>query len=128
MVAQVSTYTVVVTRGERYWLVHVPEVERSTQARHLREVDAMARDLVATMRDVPPESFELDVDVRVPEEANQHLARSKKLFEEADQARAAAAAEVRAAARSLKDQGLPLRDIGLVLGVSYQRAGQLAGA
>ena len=46
---EVTTYRVEVEHGDRFWLVHVPEIERSTQARHLREVEAMARDLVAVV-------------------------------------------------------------------------------
>jgi hypothetical protein len=39
---------------------------------------------------------------------------------------AEAAAEARLAAKELHDQGVPVRDIGRALGVSYQRAHQLA--
>jgi hypothetical protein len=37
------------SRDGRFWLIHVPEIDRHTQARHLREIDTMARDLVAVM-------------------------------------------------------------------------------
>ena len=47
MVAKVKQYTARVTRDDRFWLIHVPEIDRFTQARHLREVEAMARDLIA---------------------------------------------------------------------------------
>jgi antitoxin StbD len=66
-VAQVNVYTVHVTRGEKYWVVHVPEVERYTQARHLRKVDAMARDLIAVMTNAPLDSFELEVHIDMPD-------------------------------------------------------------
>lgn len=48
-------------RDGQFWLIRVPEVDRATQARHLREVEAMARDLIAIMEDVAPDSFALDV-------------------------------------------------------------------
>ena len=32
---------------------------------------------------------------------------------------------LRTTARDLSDQGVPIRDIGEILGVSYQRVGQL---
>jgi hypothetical protein len=34
-----------------------------TQARHLREVDAMARDLVSVVRGVDPDEVEVEVNV-----------------------------------------------------------------
>jgi hypothetical protein len=40
-------------------------------------------------------------------------------------AQAEAAAQVRAATRELHDNGLPVRDVGRILGVPYQRAHQL---
>lgn len=58
-----SRYTANVTRDGRFWLIHVPEVDRHTQARRLREIDTMARDLVAIMTDKDPESIELDVEI-----------------------------------------------------------------
>ena len=51
MVATTMTaaYTAHVTRGERFWVVHVPDVEHYTQARNLGEAEAMAVDLIATL-------------------------------------------------------------------------------
>jgi len=50
----------------RYWLVRVHEVDRWTQARHLREVEEMARDLVAVMLEVDANSFQLEVTYELP--------------------------------------------------------------
>lgn len=58
-----SRDTARVTRDGRFWLIYVPEIDRHTQARHLREIDTMARDLVAVMTDETPESIDLDVHV-----------------------------------------------------------------
>lgn len=118
-------YDVHVTRGDVYWLVHVPAVSRSTQARTLREIEPMARDLIAVMLDVDPGSFDLNVDITMPVDAAEHLRRAEQLRAAAAQAQHDAADEVRAAARSLKSTGMPLRDLGRLLGVSFQRAGQL---
>jgi DNA-directed RNA polymerase specialized sigma24 family protein len=124
-VAEVKAYRVDVDRDGRYWRVRVPQVQRSTQARHLREVEQMARDLIGVMQDVPPDSFELDVHIKLPSDIDQELARSAKLREQASNAQTEAARLSREAARRLYDQGLPLRDIGQILGVSFQRAKQL---
>jgi hypothetical protein len=72
-VVAVTTYHVRVARGGRYWLVHVVELERWTQVRTLREVEPMARDLIATMANVAPDSFDLTTDITLPDEVTTHL-------------------------------------------------------
>lgn len=123
--AAVTAYTAQVERDGRYWLIHVPEVDRWTQARSLREVELMARDLVAVMKDVEPESFELRVQIELPDSVRAHLDEAARLREESARANAAAAKESRAAARALSSMGMSLRDVGTALGVSPQRASQL---
>lgn len=125
MVAVMAAYRANVERDGRFWLIHVPEIDRVTQARHLREVDQMARELIAIMTDVDPESVEVDVTITVPADAREHLDHAEELRKESARANAAAAEESRAAARALADAGLPLRDVGAVMGVSHQRAAQL---
>lgn len=122
---EVTTYHVNVTRGDRYWLLHVPEIDHVTQARHLREVDDMARDLIALMTDTDPADVNLTVHIETPEIVREHLKRATELREAEANAKRAAADEMRAAARELREEGMPLRDVGEVLGVSYQRAHQL---
>jgi hypothetical protein len=78
------------------------------------------------MRDVAPGSFELVVSHRLPKSVQDHLARAEKLREQSDLAKSQAAEESRAAVRELVDAGPPLRDIGQLLGISHQRAAQLA--
>jgi len=125
MVAELKIYKAQVDLDGSVWRVRVPEVERTTQARNLREVEAMARDLIAIMDDIPADSFRLDVTVRLPAEVQEELDRSAALRKEAARSQAAAAAAARRAARRLRDQGLPLQDVGQALGVSFQRAKQL---
>ncbi len=85
----------------------------------------MARDLIAIMEDVPPDSFRVDVMIVLPEDIRIELERSAELREEAARNQAQAAQLARHAARRLRDQGLGLLDVGQVLGVSFQRAKQL---
>ncbi|MGO8961292.1 MAG: hypothetical protein ACLQFR_28560 [Streptosporangiaceae bacterium] len=107
------------------WRVRVPEVQRTTQARNLREVEAMARDLIAIMDDIPADTFSLEVTIILPAEVQEELERSAALRQEAARSQAAAAAAASRAARRLRDQGLPLQDVGQAIGVSFQRAKQL---
>lgn len=57
-----TTYHAQVSQDDKFWLIYVPEVDRWTQARHLREVDTMARDLVQVMTGVPLESIEMAIE------------------------------------------------------------------
>jgi DNA-directed RNA polymerase specialized sigma24 family protein len=118
------TYKATVERDGRFWLVRVEGVG-ATQARHLRELDAMARDLVAVMTDLDADEVEVEYDFRLPGSVQDHLERAEQLRQESARANSASAAELRAAVRELADEGLTVRDIGQVLGMSYQRAHQL---
>lgn len=123
-----TTYDVIAERDGDYWLITAPAVQRWTQARHLKEVEPMARDLIAIMCDVAPDSFDLAIDVRLPEDVRRHLDEATRLREESARANAAAAVESRQAARALAETGMTVRDIGAALGVSHQRAAQLLKA
>jgi hypothetical protein len=121
----VKTYHATVDRDGQFWRIRVPEVGRSTQARTLGEAEAMARDLIAIMDEIPPDSFEVDVKIMLPEDVQRDLQQSAVLREQAAQAQAEAARLARHAAQRLRELGLSLRDIGRALGVTFQRAKQL---
>jgi hypothetical protein len=53
LVADMKMYRAELERDGRFWRVRVPDIERSTQARSLSEAEAMVRDLIAVMTDVP---------------------------------------------------------------------------
>lgn len=125
-----SVYEVRVERADRYWLVNVPRVNRTTQARSLREVAAMARDLIVLMSEdkVDLEELELTIRIELPASVRKHISRAAELREQEAHLRQEAAREQRAAVRELADQGLTVRDIGAALGFSFQRAQQLINA
>lgn len=118
------TYEARVWRDGRLWAVDVDGVG-STQARHLREVETMACDLVALLTDQNPDANDVRWTLGLPAEVRQHLERAAHLREESAGTQAEATSETRAAACHLADAGLPMRDIGVALGVSHQRAHQL---
>ena len=123
-----KTYAAEARRGDRYWIIDVPEIGHSTQARTVKEAELMVRDLVAVMLEVPADSFEVDIRFNVPTVAASHLQQAERLRGEAAAANTLAAVESRAAAAALKREGLSLRDIGQLMGVSFQRADQLVKA
>jgi hypothetical protein len=120
-----TTYRAEVERDGRFWRVRVPDIDRSTQARSLSEAEAMVRDLIAIMTDVPQNSFDVDMRIILPEDVQIELDQSQILREQAKQSQAEAARLARDAAHRLHTLGLSLRDIGRALGVTFQRAKQL---
>lgn len=117
-------------RSEKWWAVEVPEIPGLfTQARRLDQVPAMVKDAAALMTGQPEDSFQVIMQVHVHNAALQALVR-EALAKSAEAARlqAEASEKTRTAARCLaQDEGLTVREIGEVLGVSHQRAHQLLG-
>ncbi|OZG62290.1 hypothetical protein BLEM_0836 [Bifidobacterium lemurum] len=123
-----SSYQVTVRPGEKYWILEIPGVG-VTQARTSKEIETMARDLIAVMTDTADAAeSELEITMRLPQSVQHHLDEAQRLREREAEARAAAARETRAAAKELHGLGLALQQIGDILGVSRQRAHQLVNA
>lgn len=121
-------YRVEVELGQsgRWWVISVPDVPGAhSQARRLSQAEEVARELISLMTDASPGSFAVHVDVVLPEAVRYDLEKSAALREQAAQAQAEAARLARHAAGLLRSRGLPLRDVGQALGVSFQRAKQL---
>lgn len=128
------TYTAHAALGTHYWVVRVPGLGNNpdqglpTQARRLADVEATARDLVATYLDVDPETVAITVAIDLPASIRSDLDTAARLADDARRLSDDAADRRRAAARELRSRGLTVREIGTVLGVSFQRAQQLLAA
>ena len=126
-----SNYEATVTREGKWWMVQVSGVDGVTQARRLGEVELMAREFVAVSLKEPLEDIEVTVvldtvgslvhiqDRIVAIERDRSM--SEALARKASQ-------EAASLAKKLAEQDVPVRDIGAVLGVSFQRAHQLVNA
>lgn len=127
MTTTTDVYTVRVSREGKWWMIYIPALDALTQARRLSEVEDMARSLIAVTMDVPPDQVrfrtELEAieDIRVTKRLEQLQADRR----DAEKAQARFRERQRALARDLARRGLTVRDIGSVLGVSFQRAQQL---
>lgn len=126
VVEVMAQYTVKASRDGKFWFLHVQEIEGFTQARSLSEIDEMARDLVHIMTDEAKEDIELTIEIELPEEVTAARAEEERLRKLAKESNTRAAEKAREAARLLRQEGLTVRDLGEVLGVSYQRAQQLS--
>lgn len=117
------------TRAGDWWAIEVPEVDGVfTQTKRLDQVEAMVRDAVSLLEDLPPESIEVDVQPEIDTVIEMGISLAKEARDEAE-AFARKAREFTAfAATMLAESGFSLRDIGVVLGVSHQRVGQILDA
>jgi ribulose 1,5-bisphosphate synthetase/thiazole synthase len=126
-------YEVHVTGREgRWWAVEIPQLgeDAVTQATRLADVVAEARDYIAVALDVRPSTIDVRVIVDDTPHARDIQVRSEQILTARRQAQALEAAAVedaQALARELTRDGVPLRDIATLVGVSFQRVSQLAG-
>ena len=122
-------YDVTATREPGWWVlsVEIGGKVHATQARRLDQADAMVRDLIAIWTEASPDSFEISIARRIPEDLQTELEHARQLRVEAEKLNDEASERGREVARHLAEAGFSLRDVGALLGVSFQRAGQLVG-
>ncbi|WP_345761298.1 hypothetical protein [Diaminobutyricibacter sp. McL0608] len=124
-------YDVTVTREGKWWMVAIPEIGGLTQARRLSEAAQMASDYVAATLDRGADTFALDVRVEAVGDVKgiqEVLAMIRTDRERAAALEKEAAEAAQKLAKDLASQGVPLRDVGSILGISHQRAHQLMSA
>jgi hypothetical protein len=125
--AMSKTYTAICQRSQGWWAIRVPEVAGAfSQARRLHDVERMVRDVVALALEVPADSFDVRLEVILPERSQTALERAVELRHEAQLAMASAARATIDAVRSMVDgDGLTIPEAGQLLGLSHQRVAQL---
>jgi hypothetical protein len=125
-----KTYEVVAVLDGRWWAIEVTgglpkDRVVFTQARRINTIEAMARDAIAVLLQVEPNSFDVAIQYRLPSALQEHLDLYTRA-EELDIAVRAESADARSrAAGGLVAAGLTLRETGNLLGVSFQRVKQL---
>lgn len=124
-----ETYTARTTRDEHWWTVTVDEVPGLfTQARRLDQIEDMVRDALMLFPEVESDPEHATVDVVVDAAIAARAEDARQLRRQAEKSQAAATDAMTQTAKALSSQGLPYRDIGRLLGVSFQQAQKLASA
>ena len=126
-----KTYTAVVERDGKWWMVSIPEIDGLTQARTLTDARKMASSLIAITLDIPVDAFNVTLDVRHVGrvfDVSSKVATIKAMREQAAEKERQAGANAAALAKQLAAEGLTVRDIGSVFDVSFQRAHQMVNA
>ena len=115
-------------RDGRWWYIEIPELGTSGQARTLKEVEIVTREIAALWLDVDESTIEATVTLELPRQAAQLWDEANAADIKAREAAQAAAVLRRSAVASLKAEGISQADAAKVLGVSEQRVSQLAHA
>jgi len=121
------SYRVEPARSGNWWAITVPELDGVlSQARRLDQVEARAREAIALMLDIEErEVGELEVSVEAPDSVAALLPQMQDSEATANAAGRRAASLRRQVAQRLRDDGYPVRDIGRLTGISYERVGQI---
>ena len=108
------------------WVVRIPGLGLTTQARNLRETDRMAKSVIALHLDADPSSFEVRKAniIGLPGSVAEDVQRATDERGSLAAAQAASATAPTRAGVELVHIGVPLRDAGYLLGISHQRVVQ----
>ncbi len=125
--ALANDYRVDVVRSGAWWAITVPALDGVfSQTKRLDQVEDSAREAISLMLNVDEgEIGALDVVVTPPAGVADLLDALQESTVAADEAARVAAATRREVAELLRAEGLPLRDVGVLIGVSHQRVSQL---
>lgn len=118
--------TAVCVRSDGWWAITIPELEHVySQARRLDQVEKMVREAAALHTELDPASFTITVQPQLDQETEAFIQTAVDKKTAATQAATFASKASREAACRLMARGFTMRDIGMLLGVSYQRAQKL---
>ena len=122
-------YRAVAERDGSWWAIRVPELRGVySQARRLADVEAMARDVIALVLDVAPDSFDVSVEPVLGSDAAGLVEQALAGRLEAERAARRASEQLRVAVDRLAASGLTVRDIAHILGLSHQRIAQVSSS
>lgn len=125
MVAQMR-YTATARRDGQWWVVQCDQLPAAiSQVRRLDQAAETHREAIAFVAGIAEADVDVDVTVVMDEPVASQLQRVAQLRATARDAEQEARALWSASAHELRESGMTVRDIGAVLGVSYQRAHQL---
>ena len=116
---------IAIREGE-WWEIDLPDIGTRSSARKLGDVQHMAEEAAAVWLDVEPDTLDVHVSVRMPEDVAKEWERARQKAESARAQEADAAALSRHVVHTLRANGYTYSEAAQMLGVSSQRVHQLA--
>ncbi|MDR0594212.1 MAG: hypothetical protein LBG60_13370 [Bifidobacteriaceae bacterium] len=112
----------------RFWLVEISALDITGQARSLREVEEVAREVAALVLDTDPAAIGVDVEIELPTDLAAAWARTRSEMAAVRQAQADAARQSRDVVTALRSAGYTYAEAGAALGLSPQRVQKIAAS
>jgi len=121
-------YTVTADRDGKSWFLKVRELPGVfSQVRRLDRAEEWIRDAIALMLEVPEDSFDVELVPALAPEAEEFVATARFLRNRAAHFVNGSNTYLASTVGYLtRDQNLTMRDVGELLGLSFQRVSQLA--
>ena len=120
-----TSYKVTAQRAGKYWHLSIDGLTQGTQAKSLTEAPEMAADLISILTGEDPSTLDISLAIHMPERIRILQDDASRYRAEAERTRALAQRKTREAAQLMRSEGMAVKDIGRVLGVSHQRASQI---
>lgn len=125
---EVTTYLVTTQRSGGWWAFSARDVPGVFgQARRLDQVTQEARDVISLMTGEPEDSFDIKLEPHLDPTLEHEIRAARSAREKLEQVQALTADAIRKTAADMSSRGLSVRDIGSLLGLSYQRVSQVLG-
>lgn len=125
--AMTTTYTVTAERGTgNVWVLECADVGAVSQTKRLDQAADEMREAIAYLAGISPDEVDIKVDVILPSDIAELKSHADQQRQEAAALQSAAQASSRDLVAAMKAAGFTVRDMGQILGVSYQRAAKLA--
>lgn len=120
-------HIVEVYRDGKWWMADIAALDLLTQARRLANIEHAAREAIAVTLDVDYVDCEIEIRMRPISEIDVDTMRAeiRRVHEAASVLEREATAKSKELTQHLAQAGVPLRDIGTIIGFSHQRAHQL---
>lgn len=122
------TYTVTATRSGDWWALVADLGHRnvSSQAKRLDQADEMIREAIAMVLDVDEDTFDVDLVPQLRPDLQEAAQQAAATREQYDALEAELRQRTVLAVMRLRDEGLTVRDIAELVGVTPSRVSQIA--
>jgi predicted RNase H-like HicB family nuclease len=122
-------YSARVERSGNWWAITIDGMKGThSQTKRLDQVEANAREVIALMTESEPDSFTVDVVHEMPPAWRKVLEHYIELSNHASELHQRVAEAQELVVRDLVADGLTVRDVGVLTGLSFQRVAQVAKA
>lgn len=110
-----------------WWVVTMRELDGAvTQSRRLDQVPGDVAEVIRLLTGEGPDAYDLHVEARVAGPVGDEAARAAELRAASDRMSREAREATAQVVGELRSAGLSMRDVGSLVGVSYQRVQQLS--